>query len=375
MRMTLLLCLLTLGPYAGWRLASGLGWRRGARVLAAMAALLALVHYPLLAQRFGSLASLEIPRPLLVAGQVAATFVLLLAVLLLVRDAVAGIARLLSRRQAVPMRASSAALAGIALLAASLGVWQAIKVPAVNRIEVVLPGLDPAFDGYRLAHLTDIHISRLLQGDWLARVVARTNALQADAIVISGDLVDGPPSDRAGDFPPYARLVARDGVFAVTGNHEYYSGYAQWMPLFARLGLDLLTNEHRVLRRGDAALVIAGVPDRQSAAYQLPQPDVARAVAGAPAGAPVVLLDHRPDTIVDNHRHGIALQLSGHTHGGHIVGFDRLVARFNGGFVSGRYDVAGTVLWVGNGSGLWPGFAVRLGKPSQITEVTLRAPR
>ena len=87
----------------------------------------------------------------------------------------------------------------------------------------------------------------------------------------------------------------------------------------------------------------------------------------------MILLDHRPGHAPRNRELGVDLQLSGHTHGGHIVGFDRVVARFNNGFVSGRYDVYGMALYVGNGAGLWPGFAVRIGRPSEITEITLRA--
>ena len=68
---------------------------------------------------------------------------------------------------------------------------------------------------------------------------------------------------------------------------------------------------------------------------------------------------------------GVDIQLSGHTHGGMIAGLDRLVARANGGFVSGLYDVQGMQLYVNNGTALWPGFAMRLGKPSELTRITL----
>jgi uncharacterized protein len=69
---------------------------------------------------------------------------------------------------------------------------------------------------------------------------------------------------------------------------------------------------------------------------------------------------------------GVALQLSGHTHGGMILGLDRLVARANNGFVSGRYTVGGMTLYVNNGTALWPGFALRLGRPSELTRIILR---
>ncbi len=93
---------------------------------------------------------------------------------------------------------------------------------------------------------------------------------------------------------------------------------------------------------------------------------------GAPAGAPVILLDHQPSDARHAAKSGVALQLSGHTHGGLIVGLDRLAAPANAGFVSGRYDVDGMTLYVNNGTALWPGFALRLGRPSELTRITLR---
>ena len=102
-------------------------------------------------------------------------------------------------------------------------------------------------------------------------------------------------------------------------------------------------------------------------------PDLGIALRGAPADAPIIiLLDHQPRKAREAASHGVALQLSGHTHGGMIVGLNRLVARGNAGFVSGRYEVGGMTLYVSNGTGLWPGFALRLGVPSEITRATLR---
>ena len=69
---------------------------------------------------------------------------------------------------------------------------------------------------------------------------------------------------------------------------------------------------------------------------------------------------------------GVALQLSGHTHGGMIIGLDRVVARANNGVVSGRYEVNGMTLYLNNGTALWPGFALRLGVPAELTRITLR---
>jgi predicted MPP superfamily phosphohydrolase len=136
--------------------------------------------------------------------------------------------------------------------------------------------------------------------------------------------------------------------------------------------MQVLENSHVQVQRGGAALTIAGVTDPVASNYGLPPPDLGAALAGADPKAPVILLDHRPIAAPANAARGVALQLSGHTHGGHILGMDQLVKRANGGYVSGRYDVDGMTLYVSNGAGLWPGFAARIGVPSEITLITLR---
>jgi hypothetical protein len=133
-----------------------------------------------------------------------------------------------------------------------------------------------------------------------------------------------------------------------------------------------LANAHTVLTCESGVLVLAGVTDRSARSSGHPGPDLDAGLTGAPAGAPIVLLDHQPANAARAAARGVALQLSGHTHGGVIRGLDRLVARGNGGFVSGAYQVGGMVLYVSNGTGLWPGFALRLGRPSELTRITLR---
>ena len=110
-----------------------------------------------------------------------------------------------------------------------------------------------------------------------------------------------------------------------------------------------------------ASLVLAGVTDLSVPGTRYPAPDLAAALAGAPSDVPIVLLDHQPRHAAQAAARGVALQLSGHTHGGMILGLDRLVARSNGGFVSGRYTLGAMTLYVNNGTALWPGFALRWG--------------
>jgi len=262
-------------------------------------------------------------------------------------------------------------IAGLAALLAAYGVASALRVPPVKDITVTIRNLPPAFEGYRLLQLTDLHISRLFTAPWARAMVDRANASGVDLVVVTGDFIDGSVAMRRDDIEPLRDLRAPDGVYAIPGNHEYFFDYAAWMRHLTGLGIRMLENAHILLTRGDAQVVLAGVTDRSATAHGEPGPDLAAALAGAPDEAPVLLLDHQPRGARKAAARGVALQLSGHTHGG-MKGLDRLVANGNGGFVSGPYEVEGMTLYVSNGAALWPGFALRFGRPSELTRITLR---
>jgi predicted MPP superfamily phosphohydrolase len=261
--------------------------------------------------------------------------------------------------------------AGVAALLAAIAVANATRVPPVKDIEVAIRALPPDFEGYRLLQLTDLHISRLFPAKWARAVVDRANASGVDLIVVTGDFIDGSVAMRRADVAPLSDLRAPDGVYGIPGNHEYFFDYAAWMRHLAGLGIRMLPNAHIVLQRGEGSIVLAGVTDLSAPGHDQPGPDLTAALAGAPIDAPVLLLDHQPRRARAAAARGVALQLSGHTHGGMIVGLDRLVANGNAGFVSGRYEVDGMTLYVSNGTALWPGFALRLGRSPEMTRITL----
>nr|WP_276592161.1 metallophosphoesterase [Sphingomonas sp. GC_Shp_4] len=320
----------------------------------------------------GSVFAPEFPRPIVMLANWAFGAMMLLALLQILID-LATLSTMLIHRDTIGLpdgvRYAAAALA--ALLAA-IGVAGAVRVPAVRDVEVAIPGLAPAFDGYRLLQLTDLHISRLFPARWARAVVDRADASDADLIVITGDFIDGSVAMRRADVAPLADLRAPDGVVAIPGNHEYFFDYAAWMRHLGGLGIRMLPNAHAVIKRGTDELVIAGVTDLSARSAGEAGPDLAAALDSAPPGAAIVLLDHQPRNAPAAAARGVGLQLSGHTHGGLIVGLDRLFRAPNGGFVSGRYAVGAMTLYVSNGTGLWPGFALRLGRPPEITRITLR---
>lgn len=365
-----------LGLYVAWRLFWPLRMPIWMKVVLSLLLVSVAVQLRIVAMFWGTMASPEIPKLAIASLATGSTAVLLLALFLLVLDAGLLVSRILRRPRAVSaLRAPKLRPAAgvLALLVSAYGVSQGMAVPKPRQIEVSIAGLPAGFDGYRVLQLTDIHASRLLTGDWVRRVVEESNALKPDLIVITGDLIDGSVEARRDDARPLADLQAPDGVIAITGNHEYYAQYQDWMQAFRALHMQVLENSHLQVRRGDAALTIAGVTDPVAARYGLPLPDLEAALAGADPGAPVILLDHRPRNAREAAARGVKLQLSGHTHGGQIIGMDQLVKRANGGYVSGRYEVDGMTLYVSNGAGLWAGFPARIGVPSEITLITLRS--
>lgn len=320
----------------------------------------------------GSVFAPEFPRPIVLLFNWAFGAVLLLAVMQIAIDAVGLVGWAVQRSEWAMPDAVRYGAGVLALVLAAIGVANATRVPPIKDVSVAVRDLPPQFDGYRLLQLTDLHLSRLFTARWAREMVARANTAGADAIVVTGDFIDGSVAMRHDDVAPLAGLRAPDGVFAVPGNHEYFFDYTAWMRHIEGLGIRMLPNAHATLRRGEAALVIAGVTDASARGAGQTPPDLNAALANVPAGAPIVLLDHQPRNARAAAARGVALQMSGHTHGGMIVGLAKLLEPANAGFVSGAYQVGGMTLYVSNGTALWPGFALRLGRPSEMTRFTLR---
>jgi predicted MPP superfamily phosphohydrolase len=320
----------------------------------------------------GSMFAPEFPRPVVILFNWVFGAIALLAVFQIALDLAGLLAMLGGIGGTAPWIEARYAIVIAAFALAAFGVWQAIGVPRLKDVNVAIPNLPAAFDGYRLIQLTDLHISRLFPARWTRAMVDATNRLGADLIVVTGDVIDGSVANRRAGVAPLRGLGAPDGVWLIPGNHEYLSGYDSWMAHLASLGMRELANAHTVIARGGDRIVLAGVTDPSARGANRPLPDLGKALAGCPPHAPIILLDHEPGRARAAAERGVALQLSGHTHGGMIVGLDRIVARANGGFVSGRYAVGGMTLYVNNGTGIWPGFALRLGRPSELTRITLR---
>lgn len=253
----------------------------------------------------------------------------------------------------------------------TVGLANALSMVEVKKVRVAIGKLARARSGYRIVQVTDIHVGPTIGRTFIEDLVARINALEPDAIAITGDLVDGSVAELREHVAPLARLRAKDGVFFVTGNHEYYSGAADWIAHLRELGIRVLRNE-RVRVGGDDGLDIAGIDDASSRGYAGGHgPDLEKALAGRDETRPVVLLAHQPKGIHRADELGIDLQLSGHTHGGQLFPWSYLV-KLQQPFVAGLHALKRAQIYVSCGTGYW-GPPMRLGAPAEITEIELVA--
>ena len=267
----------------------------------------------------------------------------------------------------LPMGSKSAlAFLFAAMLLSLYGVWQGTAGPVLRQFDLPLADLPPELEGLRIVHITDMHIGPLFHAERTEELVTRMNALEPDLVLITGDIVDGSVQEACADAAPLGKLRARHGVWACLGNHEYYSGVAPWMQQFAAFGIRTLVNEHATLRINGQTLVLAGVSDEAASRFGLEEPDIGKALAGAPPDAPRLLLAHRPRESAEYARHGVAAQFSGHTHGGQAVPIQPLVKWLNGSYLHGLYKVNGMSLYIGAGAALWAGCPARFGVPPEF---------
>ncbi len=337
----------------------------GALLTGALIALAAAIPLTFIGER---LVAPPLGRALVWPGAVWMGLAWLLFAQLVLSDLALGLPGLLADPATARVRAL--VVVGLGALGVALGLRGALRLPRVKFVTLELDRWPAALDGYRIAQISDLHIGPMLAAKWLGRVVRRVNAVAADCVVVTGDLVDGPARHFAVELAPLAELRARHGIYCVTGNHELYSGPADWLPAFERVGVTVLGNARRTLEHNGASFDLAGTHDRQGALAGIPE-DLGRALDGRDPARPVVLLAHTPTTFPAAAARGVDLTLSGHTHGGQIWPFNYLV-KLAMRYVAGLYRRGDSQLYVSRGTGFW-GPPMRLGAPSEITAITLRA--
>ncbi|BEP45754.1 MULTISPECIES: metallophosphoesterase [Variovorax] len=278
---------------------------------------------------------------------------------------------------------SALAVLAMATATSAVGFLNARRTAGVKRVEVPIRGLPQALEGFSIAQLSDIHVGPTIRNSYIQRIVDAVNRLGADAIAITGDLVDGSVPELREHIAPLAGLRARHGTFVVTGNHEYYAGAHAWIDELRRLGLKVLLNEHVVLQtrnvRGaqtdeelfESALVLAGVTDFTAGHFDAAHAsDPHLALHDAPPLVHTrVLLAHQPRSAPLAAAAGYQLQLSGHTHGGQFFPWNLFVP-MQQPFTAGLHRLHDMWVYVSRGTGYW-GPPKRFGAPSEITLLTL----
>ncbi len=237
----------------------------------------------------------------------------------------------------------------------------------VTRQEVRLPNLPKALDGFAIAQMTDFHRSVGVREDFLAEAVALCNAQHPDVVVLTGDFV----SRDAGKAPSCARalgkLKAPDGVFAVLGNHDYWTDAGKVTEALEAQGIRVLTNRNRQLRDG---LWLVGLDDLWAG-----KPDLDEAFEGIGEDQAVVVLSHNPRGL-DLVKKRPCLVLSGHTHGGQVriplIPPIKVPDLRGTPYVSGWYETGRARMYINRGIGM-VNPRIRIGCPPEVAVFVLRA--
>jgi len=270
-------------------------------------------------------------------------------------------------RRLLLARVLAGAAAAIGIVETGVGLAAVLRRVGVKPVRVPLAKLPKALSGYTIVQISDVHVGPTIGRAFIDEIVRTTNALAPDVIAITGDLVDGSVAELGPLVEPLKGLRAKDGVFFVTGNHEYYSGVDAWIAHLRSLGIRVLRNERVPLREG---LDLAGVDDTSARSFGHGHgQDVPRAMEGRDESRAIVLLAHQPKAVRDACQHGVDLQLSGHTHGGQIWPWGYAV-RLDQPHVAGLHDHEGTAIYVSRGTGYW-GPPMRIGAPAEITRIEL----
>ena len=276
----------------------------------------------------------------------------------------------ITRRQVIEASAG-AALFGAVGSAVGWGVVRGRHAFELREVAVRIPGLPRALDGYVIAQISDIHTGIHIGERELEEGLSLVRRARPDLVAVTGDLVDMDPAFAPLVARKLADLPSRDGVFACLGNHDYYVGAKAVANTLRAAGVTPLVNDGRVLRAADGGgFALLGADDLTAKRFDGVGPRLDLALGALPAGLPRILLSHQPPT-VDLWAGRVALQLSGHTHGGQInPGGRTLNVLFE--YVAGAYEVGGTTLYVNRGFGT-VGPPARIGVPPEVTRIVLVA--
>lgn len=258
------------------------------------------------------------------------------------------------------------------LILSYIGCKSALRYPRTIERNLLVKQLPKKLQGLRIAHLSDLHIGSTFDGKWLSELVENTNKLQADLILITGDLVDGSPEKIFQDVVELKNLKAKYGVHISLGNHEFYCGPLPWIEKWQSWGLSVLVNQNVRLEHNGYPFVLSGVADREGRKFRgMLRPDMSEALKDVTESDFVIFMEHQPKNADKNAKRGVNVQLSGHTHGGQYFLLFPLIKFLNGGFRVGVYYLGNMTLHVSPGTGIWGYAPVRIGSRNELSLLTL----
>ncbi len=276
-------------------------------------------------------------------------------------------------------------VSGIALASCTRGIMQRNDIEITQRT-FALPNLPPAFEGKTITFLSDIHAGPFMDVDEMKHIVGMVNNLKSDMIVIPGDFVTSHENEVGPFAEAMSDLKAPYGVFACTGNHDYYAGIDAVSRGVEDCGIKLLRNENAVVTIDGQSLYFIGVDDTDAPSISKyvegkSAPHIEAAWRGIPSNAATILLCHKPYLFEDFAKTNTGLMLAGHTHGGQIVigrigstvlTFSSLASNYIDGVYRPETVKSKTQMYVSRGIGV-VGVPIRINCPPEITKITLRA--
>jgi hypothetical protein len=246
----------------------------------------------------------------------------------------------------------------------------------IEEVPTSIPGLSPRLDGYTIVQLSDIHLGLFVGDPEMRAAEALVEKARPDLLVLTGDLSDHDPryTEALGRLVRRLSGKARDGILAIPGNHDYFTGWDAVAATLAKGGATVLRNDGRLIGDPKAGFALLGVDDAWGARVdpRAPGPDLKAALAAVPASAdlPRILLCHNP-SFFPRAAGKVALQLSGHTHGGQVnLGIRPADYVLGYPYVAGRYELFGSRIWVNRGFGT-AGPPARVGAAPEVTRVIL----
>ena len=261
-------------------------------------------------------------------------------------------------------------MVGISAANVVFGVAEAVRGPKLYNVTIPIKNLPNSFIGYKIVQISDLHVGPTINRAYVERVRGMANSLNPDMVALTGDLLDGNPATIKSDLRPLADLQSKDGLFFVSGNHEYYWNYPAWQKIFLEWGFIILENSSHIITRGNDRLSIVGLPD-QMAERRLGIPiNLEKAMENVRPSDKKILLAHRPLVFDKNNDYNIDLQLSGHTHGGQFFPWNLIIMAV-WKYYAGLNNHKGTWIYVNRGTGYW-GPPLRSGVVAELTQLILQ---